>query len=143
MGVIHLNCQDCCQIRAAQTVGVSSPIRLAGKLAKPGRTEPSLVAPVGSQLQRLQHIFDVRWFDGARLRRQRRIPEGAGDTEWSTRAAALRTPFLVAFTVINAFNCCCEDPRPNDRGGISPVCGWRGAGRQRLSPMVGTLCAAL
>ena len=58
--------------RAAHTVGVSSPIRLAGKLAKPGRTEPSLVAPVGSQLQRLQHIFDVRWFDGARLRRQRR-----------------------------------------------------------------------
>src|SRR6267143_2745705 len=63
--------------------------------------------------------------------------------EWLTRAAELWTPFLVAFMVIHAFNCCCEDPRPNDRGGISPLCSCRGAGRQRLSPMAGPLCAPL
>jgi hypothetical protein len=51
--------------------------------------------------------------------------------------------YLIAFRVIRAFSCCCEDPRPNDRGSISSVCGWRSAGRQRLSPMAGPLCAAL
>src|SRR5258708_37933883 len=59
------------------------------------------------------------------------------------RAAALWTSFVVGLMVIHAFNCCCEDPRPNDRGGISPVCSCRGGGRQRLSPMAGPLCAAL